>query len=95
MTLETIRNIVKDTFRATFIESECEYSLKELVDNKADHISYIIYDDSGIVCEFWVSDYIIYDAIIKGDLATSKLDLAVWSYFMVRVNEKLREANNG
>lgn len=91
MELETIRNVVKETFRETFVEQELEYLLKEVSDMpRIKHINFIIYNDLGVCCEFSVSETMVFDATLKNDLARSKYELKVWLDFITKVEEKLR-----
>ena len=90
--LEKIRATVKEVFLELSNTYELNYSLKELADNKVcNHIDFIIYGNTGLVANFSVSDYCIFEAYLTSDITTCTYELEWWHDFVSNVKKALRE----
>lgn len=84
-----IKEIVIEIFNKYYDE---EYKLLEITNNNSQQVNYIIVNNTdGIIVDFWVSSFSIFNAISNQGLLNSAYEVKTWLAFMTKVEERLRE----
>lgn len=89
MEKEMIRKHTKETFSEVY---DNEYKLLEIRVNNSQQVNYIIVEEtSGVIVDFWVSGYAVFDAKSNQGLLQSQYECKQWLEFMTRLEDKLKE----
>lgn len=87
-----IKEIVIEIFNKYYDE---EYKLLEITNNNSQQVNYIIVNNTdGIIVDFWVSSFSIFNAISNQGLLNSTYEVKTWLAFMTEVEERLREVRD-
>lgn len=87
-----IKEIVIEIFNKYYDE---EYKLLEITNNNSQQVNYIIVNNTdGIIVDFWVSSFSIFNAISNQGLLNSTYEVKTWLAFMTKVEERLREVRD-
>ena len=88
MEKEKIRQIVIETFNEYYDE---DYKLLEITNNSTQINYAILSKGDGIIVDFWVSNYSIFEAKSSQNLLNSIYKVKTWLAFITTTEERLRQ----